>query len=97
MAKKWPLAIEIFKFVLFFGTLGYFSKMSHKIENCALTMTSLFYLNKIDEFVSNLFTQERKEVFETLVDRALSSLGGRDDFLFAGGVSRYDKRKVKKF
>ena len=47
MAKKWPLAIEIFKFVLFFGTLGYFSKMSHKIENCALTITTLFYLNKI--------------------------------------------------
>jgi hypothetical protein len=32
------------------------------------------------EFVRSLFTQERKEYFESLVDEALSSLGGRDDY-----------------
>jgi hypothetical protein len=32
------------------------------------------------EFKHSFFTQERKEYFESLVDRALSSLGGRDDF-----------------
>jgi len=32
------------------------------------------------EFLHCLFTQERKEYFELLVDRALSSLGGRDEF-----------------
>jgi len=33
-----------------------------------------------EEFVHSLFTLERKEYFEVLVDRALSSLGGRDDY-----------------
>lgn len=33
-----------------------------------------------EEFVHSLFTLERKEYFELLVDRALSSLGGRDDY-----------------
>ena len=33
-----------------------------------------------DEFISTLFTQERKNYFEKLVELALSSLGGRDDY-----------------
>jgi hypothetical protein len=33
-----------------------------------------------EEFVHSLFTLERKEYFELLVDKALSSLGGRDDY-----------------
>jgi hypothetical protein len=47
------------------------------------------------EFKHSLFTQERKEQFESLVDRGLSSLGGRDD-LYADILCGLDKNANKK-
>jgi len=47
------------------------------------------------EFKHSLFTQERKEYFESLVDQALSSLGGRDD-LYADILCNLDKCVDKK-
>jgi hypothetical protein len=44
-----------------------------------------------DEFMhTSLFTQDQKEYFESLVDRALASLGGRDDY-FADILCGIDK------
>ena len=38
----------------------------------------------------SLFTQDQKEYFESLVERALASLGGRDDY-FADILCGIDK------
>ena len=50
------------------------------------------------EFKHSFFTQERKEYFESLVDRALSSLGGRDDFYtdILCNLNRYGDTKSAK-
>jgi hypothetical protein len=43
-----------------------------------------------DEFMHSLFTQDQKDYFESLVERALASLGGRDDY-FADILCGIDK------